>query len=119
MFHTETFENDDLFWSQHNALDMEISQFGAGLPPLASSVYQEQLCANDVELVSIHTLMHASTIHLHRDLLMMYPASYQRCLVAANAITSMIRELNDCDYSFLNPIISVRKNLVLLSSTVR
>ncbi|KIP10264.1 hypothetical protein PHLGIDRAFT_125626 [Phlebiopsis gigantea 11061_1 CR5-6] len=103
---SKTFDNDDLFWSQHNALDIDISQFGAGLPPLASSVYQDQLCANDVELVSIHTLMHASTIHLHRDLLMMYPASYQRCLVAANAITSMIRELNDGDYSFLNPIIS-------------
>ena len=39
---------------------------------------------------------------------MMYPASYQRCLFAATSITSMIRELNDGDYSFLNPIISVR-----------
>lgn len=87
---------------------MEITQFGASLPPLASSVYQDHLSANDIELVSVHTLLHASTIHLHRDLIMMHPASYQRCLVAANAITSMIRELNDGDYSFLNPIISVR-----------
>lgn len=73
-------------------------------------MYQDQLCPNDVELVSIHTLMHVATIHLHRDLLMMYSASYQRCLTAANAVTSMIRELNDGDYSFLNPILSVRRS---------
>ena len=101
-------DNDDLFWTQHNNLDCELIQFGANMPQLTSSVYQDQLSQNDLELVSIHTLMHSSTIHLHRDFLML-PSSYHRCVGAANAITGMIKELNEADYAFLNPIISVRK----------
>lgn len=52
-------------------------------------------------------MMHAATIHLHRDFLEIIPASYQRCLVAANGMTSIIRELSDGDYDYLDPIISV------------
>ena len=104
---TETMDNDDLFWTQHNNLDCELIQFGAQMPQLTSSVYQDQLSRNDLELVSIHTLMHTSTIHLHRDLLVL-PTSYHRCVGAANAVTGMIKELNEGDYPFLCPIISVR-----------
>ena len=97
-----------MFWAQRNALDVELSQFGAALPDFASTVYQDQLCPSDVELVSIKTLMHAATIHVHREYLAMYHQSYDRCVRAANAITGMITaELNEGDYSFLNPIISV------------
>ena len=71
-------DNDDLFWRQQNSLDLELIQFGANMPQLSSSVYQDQLSRNDLELVSIHTLLHASTIHLHRDLLTVSPPSYHR-----------------------------------------
>lgn len=101
----KTMDNDDLFWSQHNALDCELIQFRANMPQLTSSVYQDQLSQNDLELVSIHTLLHASMIHLHRDLLML-PTSYHRCVGAAGAVTGMIKELNEGDYAFINPIIS-------------
>ncbi|GJE88002.1 C6 transcription factor domain-containing protein [Phanerochaete sordida] len=102
----KTMDNDDLFWRQQNSLDLELIQFGANMPQLSSSVYQDQLSRNDLELVSIHTLLHASTIHLHRDLLTVSPPSYHRCVGAAEAITGMIKELNEGDYAFLNPMIS-------------
>ena len=87
------------------------AQFGAHLPELSSSVYQDHLLPTDIELISVKTLMYTSTIHLHRDMLTMHPLSYQRCVAAANSITAMTQELNEHDYAFLNPIISVRAAL--------
>ena len=103
-----TFQSDELFWNEHRSLDMSLSQFAANLPPFSSSgLFHDQSAVSDVELASIHIMMHAATIHLHRDFLEIISASYQRCLAAANAMTSIIRELSDGDYDYLDPIVSV------------
>lgn len=86
---------------------MSLSQFAQNLPSVSSLVFQDHRSSYDVELVSIHTLMNASIIHLHRDFFELYPASLQRCLLAAHAITDAIHELSGNDYDFLNPILSV------------
>jgi hypothetical protein len=70
-------------------------------------MFKDRLSPNDRAILSIHTLMNASIIHLHRDFLDQYPTSYSRCVSAAHSITKAVRELNDRDYEFLNPIISV------------
>ena len=62
---------------------------------------------SDVELASIHIMMHATTIHLHRDFMDKLPASYTKCLVAANAMTSIIHDLGEPDYDYMDPIVSV------------
>ncbi|KAJ2985092.1 hypothetical protein NUW54_g10267 [Trametes sanguinea] len=54
----------------------------------------------------MQTLIHAASIHLHRDALETEPQSYQKCLWAANAMTSLIRSLQDNDYDLLCPIIA-------------
>ena len=88
---------------------MSLSQFAVNLPSFASTggFFQDQTSASDAELASIHIMMHAAIIHLHRDLMELVPASYQRCLVAANNMTAVVRELGDGDYDYLEPIVSV------------
>ena len=62
---------------------------------------------SDVELASIHIMMHATSIHLHRDFMDKLPTSYTKCLVAANAMMSIIHDLGELDYDYLDPIVSV------------
>jgi hypothetical protein len=56
----------------------------------------------DVDLFAIHTMVHVSTLHLHKDIM------GQECFHAASAVLALIRQLNDGDYEYLDPILSVR-----------
>ncbi len=86
---------------------MSLQQFEANLPPVAAPLYYDHLEPSDADSMSIRIMMHTSTIHLHRDFLEVNTTSYERCFVAANSMTSITRELNDGDYDYLNPIVSV------------
>ncbi|KAI0692217.1 hypothetical protein BC835DRAFT_82085 [Cytidiella melzeri] len=105
-FSSRTFQTDGAYLEDHRQLGLFLSQFTANLPPLSSLMCKDHLSAEDVSLLSIHTLTNAAIIHLHRDFLEHHPLSYQMCTLAAHSITKSIRELNDTDYEYLNPILS-------------
>lgn len=87
---------------------MSLAQFSVNLPCLGGqNGHQAPFSANDVELLNVHTLIYAATIYLNRPLADVQPASFEKCLMAAGAVTALIRQLSDRDYEYLDPISSV------------
>ncbi|KAH9935814.1 hypothetical protein B0H21DRAFT_780844 [Amylocystis lapponica] len=95
---------NDVFWLEHRSLEMSLAQFSANLPCIGGQGVRSALSKIDIDLVNIHTLIYAATIHVNRAIMEIHSASYERCLVSANAITSIIRALSNDDYDFLDPI---------------
>lgn len=56
----------------------------------------------DTDLYVVHTLILASTIHLHLDNMMNLKISW-----AAKKLVELINYLGDDDYSYLDPVLSV------------
>lgn len=104
-----------MFWVDHRALEMSLSQFAVNLPPLVLNSGIGILPVDELDLLTIHTLIHVSTIYLHRDLSDTTPTSYEKCIVAANAVTSYLRQVNETHYPYLDPISSVRLFILILS----
>ncbi|TCD63276.1 hypothetical protein EIP91_005766 [Steccherinum ochraceum] len=96
----------DGYWIEHRALEMSLSQFAANLPLIGMASGQNPLSLADIDLFVIHTMIHVSTLHLHRDLAKTQAVPYEKCWIAANAVTTLVRELSENDYNFLDPIIS-------------
>ncbi|KAI0668420.1 hypothetical protein C8Q78DRAFT_258081 [Trametes maxima] len=85
----------------HYSLEMSLMQFLTNLGNQQYGLYIETF-----DLVDMQTVIHAATIHLHRDALETQPQSYQKCVLSANAMTSTIRSLADNEYDLLCPIIA-------------
>ena len=98
----------NMYWADHRALQMSLSQFALNLPPLVLNAGVGMAPLDELDLLTIHTLVHVSTIYLHRDLSDTTPTSYEKCVVAANTVTSYLRQLNENHYPYLDPISSVR-----------
>lgn len=86
---------------------MSLSQFASNLPVIGLAAGQTPFSLAEIDLFVIHTLINVSTLHLHRELAQTQPVPYEKCWIAANAVTSLVRELADSDYNYLDPIISV------------
>lgn len=98
----------NVYWVDLRALEMSLSQFALNLPPLVLSAGINMVPLDELDLLTIHTLVHVSTIYLHRELSETTPTSYEKCVVAANTVTSYLRQLNETHYPYLDPISSVR-----------
>ncbi|KAI0093808.1 hypothetical protein BDY19DRAFT_919028 [Irpex rosettiformis] len=105
-FSSKSFQTDGVFREEHRRLDLSLSQFANSLPPLSSLMFRDHYSPADIALLTVHTLMNTAIIHLHRDFLQRDQSSYQRCVSAAHSITKAVRELNDAEYEYLNPIFS-------------
>ncbi|KAI0831646.1 hypothetical protein BC628DRAFT_1311331 [Trametes gibbosa] len=90
----------------HYSLEMSLSQFLTNLSNLSNQQYSLAYLVSTADIVDMQTLIHAATIHLHRDALEMQSQSYQKCVWASNAMTSMIRSMADSDYDLLCPTIA-------------
>ncbi|KAI0345051.1 hypothetical protein BDW22DRAFT_990093 [Trametopsis cervina] len=101
-FTSQLLQKDNAFMQ----LDLSLSQLIANLPPMPSLIFQDRFSANDIELLSVYTLVNASVIHLHRDFFDLDSTSYQRCILAAQSITKAVRDLTEADYEYLDPISS-------------
>ena len=101
----------DTYWMDHHRLDLSLMQFSSSLPRIGVFGGQNPLTLAEVDLLTVHTMVHVSTIHLHRELSQTSQDSYSKCLTAANIVTSLIRELEDECYAYLDPISSVRAPL--------
>lgn len=94
-------------WAGQRSLEMSLAQFSANLPWISRHTNQFTPTRADVDLVSIHTLIYTATIHLHRDHIETQTPSFEKCLYAASSVAALVRELNEDDYAFLDPINSV------------
>lgn len=97
----------DTYWMDHQRLELALVQFSSSLPRIGLFGGQNALTLSEVDLLTIHTMVHVSTIHLHRELSQANQDSYSKCLAAAGIVTSLIRELGDEYYDYLDPISSV------------
>lgn len=94
-------QNSDQFWSDYHNLDTAISRLTLSLPPIRASVDDERV---NVSMFVIHSLLHGATIQLHSPFVPKDTTSRQKSIGAGTQATSMIQELDDVDYSFLDPI---------------
>ncbi|KAI0927943.1 hypothetical protein AcW2_004110 [Taiwanofungus camphoratus] len=90
-------------WSEQRSLEMSLAQLSANIPHI-NRPNHFLLSDDDIDLVGIHTLIYAATIHLNRDFIETQPSSYEKCLISANSVTALVRNLSDNDYDFLDPI---------------
>ncbi|OBZ75980.1 Nitrogen assimilation transcription factor nirA [Grifola frondosa] len=68
---------DEKYWYEHRSLEMSLVQFSANLPSLGGG-FQSPFTTTDVDLVNVHTLMHAATIQLHRNLVKSQAQSFEK-----------------------------------------
>ncbi|KAI0081436.1 hypothetical protein K474DRAFT_1682025 [Panus rudis PR-1116 ss-1] len=91
-------------WLEHRAMEMSLSQLSANLPPVRVDSESNSIPLIDIDLLTIHTLVQVSIIHLHRELADTNQESYQKCIVAANTVTAYLRQLSDNEFVYLDPI---------------
>ncbi|KAH9926098.1 uncharacterized protein B0H18DRAFT_1085062 [Fomitopsis serialis] len=91
-------------WAGQRSLEMSLAQFSANLPGISRHTNQFVPTRADGDLVTIHTLIYTATIHLHRDHIETQTPSFEKCLYAASSVAALVRELNEDDYAFLDPI---------------
>ena len=58
-------------------------------------------------MVAIHTFVNTSTINLERNAMTRGGEPFKRCLIAVNSIVAIIEQLQEEDYSSLDPLMSV------------
>ena len=97
-----------------HALENSWTQFAHQLANVRSQEYIMTHVIHGADMIGMQTAFYAATIHLYRDTLELQRQSYDKCLMAANAISTLITQLTDSDYDYMYPIISVR----LLSSSL-
>ncbi|KZT74019.1 hypothetical protein DAEQUDRAFT_682747 [Daedalea quercina L-15889] len=91
-------------WASQRSLEMSLAQFSANLPGISRHANQFAPTRADVDLVTIHALIYAATIHLNRDHIETQTVSFEKCLYAASSVAALVRELGEDDYAFLDPI---------------
>jgi hypothetical protein len=100
---TAAAKKDDAYWADHHSAELALQRFALNLPVFVGyEAWRTQAPLIDVDLFAVHTMMHVATLHLYKD------ALGREAFLAGNSILVLIRQLNDGDYEFLDPILSVR-----------
>jgi hypothetical protein len=102
----------DQFWTDFQNVDAAISRLSVCLPPVrqdhAHAPGPGQTASatrrNDPSIFVVHALLHAATIQLHAPFAFKDAASQQKSAAVAAVAASMIHELDEVDYAFLDPI---------------
>ncbi|KAK7035854.1 adenylate kinase [Favolaschia claudopus] len=91
----------DAYWADHHSAELALQRFSLNLPVFVGyEAWRTQAPLIDVDLFAVHTMLHVSTLHLYKDALS--PETFH----AGNSILALIRQLNDGDYEYLDPILS-------------
>jgi len=94
-------KKNDAYWADHHSADLALQRFALNLPAFVGyEAWRTQTPLIDVDLFAIHTMMHVATLHLYKD------ALGRETLHAGNSILALIRQLNDGDYEYLDPILT-------------
>ncbi|KIY48258.1 hypothetical protein FISHEDRAFT_73825 [Fistulina hepatica ATCC 64428] len=92
----------DTYTTEYAAAQTALLSFTATLPPfLGYESWRQQAPFIDVELFMVHTVAHVCMINLRQG------AMDNSAFQAANHVLSFIRQLQEDDYPFLEPIISI------------
>ncbi|KAK0455213.1 uncharacterized protein EV420DRAFT_588730 [Desarmillaria tabescens] len=90
-------KNDD-YWANYNAAEIALKRLSASLPAfLGFEPWRMQAPFIDVDLFAIHSAVHGAMIHLYRDV------NEGETQKGMRTILSLIRQLNNDDYEFLEP----------------
>ncbi|KAJ6620347.1 hypothetical protein B0H10DRAFT_2022442 [Mycena sp. CBHHK59/15] len=94
-------KKNDAYWGEHHGTQLALQRFAMTLPAFVGyEVWRTQTPLIDVDLFAIHTMVHVATLHLHKD------ALGRESVHAGHSVLALIRQLNDGDYEFLDPILS-------------
>ncbi|KAJ7684461.1 hypothetical protein DFH06DRAFT_969742 [Mycena polygramma] len=94
-------KKDDAHWADRHAAELALQRFTLDLPVfLGYEAWRTQAPMIDVNLFAVHTMVNVATLHLYKD------APGHETFHAGNAILTLIRQLNDGDYEYLDPIMS-------------
>ncbi|KAJ7184466.1 hypothetical protein C8R46DRAFT_1026374 [Mycena filopes] len=94
-------KKNDAYWADHHSAELALQRFALVLPTFVGyEPWRTQTPLIDVELYAVNTMLHVSTLHLYKD------AVGPETLHAANSVLALIRQLNDGDYEYLDPILS-------------
>ncbi|KAJ7348963.1 hypothetical protein DFH08DRAFT_863952 [Mycena albidolilacea] len=91
----------DAYWADHHSAELALQRFALNLPAFVGyEAWRTQAPLIDVDLFAVHTMIHVATLHLYKD------APGRETFLAGNSILALIRQLNDEDYEYLDPILS-------------
>ncbi|KAF7294639.1 adenylate kinase [Mycena indigotica] len=94
-------KKSDVYWADHHSAELALQRFSMNLPAFVGyEAWRTTAPLIDVDLFAVHTMMHVATLHLYKD--SPGPETFQ----AGNLVLSYIRQLNDGDYEYLDPILS-------------
>ncbi|KAJ7494467.1 hypothetical protein B0H11DRAFT_2004760 [Mycena galericulata] len=94
-------KKSDAYWADHHSAELALQRFALYLPAFVGyEAWRTQAPLIDVDLFAVHTMMHVATLHLYKD------ALGGESLHAGNSILALIRQLNDGDYEYLDPILT-------------
>lgn len=94
---------DDDYWLQHNSAVHALQHLSTSLPMFVGfEPWRMQAPFVDVDLFAIHTAINVATIHLYKEV------NEEEAAKGMRTILSLIRQLSDADYEFLDPTLSVR-----------
>ncbi|KAF7359165.1 adenylate kinase [Mycena sanguinolenta] len=95
-------KKSETYWADHQSAGLALQRFGLNLPAFVGyEAWRTQAPLIDVDLFAVHTMVHVSTLHLYKDTFS--PEIFH----GANSILSLlIRQLNDVDYEYLDPVLS-------------
>ncbi|KAJ7771493.1 hypothetical protein B0H16DRAFT_1305750 [Mycena metata] len=94
-------KKNDAYWADHHSAELALHRFSLNLPAFVGyEAWRTQTPLIDVDLYAVHTMMHVSTLHLYKD------TPGRETFQAANSILTLIRQLSDGDYEYLDPILS-------------
>lgn len=88
-------------WQDYHATYAALELFRVNMPMFIGYEARQQAPFIDVEVFTLHTIIYAASLYLQEGFVELHSCQ------AANSILSLIRQLSDSDYEFLDPIVSV------------
>jgi hypothetical protein len=86
-------------------LDQTIGLFLSMLVPI--NQLNQVIPEEKQSLIMAHTLANCAMIHLHRASAHDNTVSFEKCSHAARACVTVMKQINDQDYPFLDPVLAV------------
>lgn len=103
---------DSDVWAYYRSTELALERLSAIVHPFTWR--DSQNVSVDTDLFAVHTMILASTIHLHLDNIMNLKVSW-----AAKKIVELVNHLSEEDYQYLDPALAVSTSPVLeLSSNL-
>ena len=90
------------------ALGLSIAQFTANLRKYS---VQPPYCLSPVAQAGLQSMVYAAMIHLHRDGMDAGGDAYQKCVMAASGMVTLVPVFTDADCPCMCPIIAVRSHV--------